>query len=761
MRMSKEAIFVARIYPIARFIEESPIKFIKKYQSLLEKFLDLNILIGILEGKQEYAEFSLLIDRALELAKHETDTYGGQKAVGKNLASVFSRLSLTDIQKNRSEFYRYRLSELSPMNSFPSPSDKVSEKNQKQLVKKFYIEMDKLSINPPQTYNDFLICFERISQQYMWCFTASDFEGEDISLYDYMKVTEAIMTCLIKCENKEQPYTMVMGDFSGIQKYIFSIASANHHGVAKRLRARSFYVDIVSRVFSQYVVDSFKVGRANILLQTGGKFYCMVPTSGDINQQLQKMRDEFDTYLYKTFHGSVSVNLAWLSCNDNNLIYYSDTIVKLNELLGENKATPFESILKDNDKWDTEAFIICDNLNKKHLCKNCGTELIDLSENRCKMCEMQIEMGRKLPRTKYIVHTRSEKNGSYRIFKDYYIRLMKDYSLKCFEDAYLIEALNSVEIEDHKVAFPIVRKYMANHIPVNEDETKSFDQIAEESSGMSKVAVLKADVDVLGFLFAQGLRTKDRHFGTISRVNTMSRMLEVFFSGYIQQLLEQDPLYQNVYSVFSGGDDLFLIGPWDVMLGLSSIIQKEFKKFVADNNSVTMSATVSIFDSKDHIAFMAEHSELQLDRAKNEPLLEIYPSRTGRNAVCVMGQLFEWSDFDIQMENVKKLRNLLESGIINVGILRRILKYSHMYRQFLINKDAWNLMLEPLFYYDRQRNYNFRQHDKNHENVKWFLDKYIKSMENILDDKIISKNLYFADTVIKIVLNETRRERNG
>ena len=754
--MIKEAIFAARIRPISRFIEESPVEFINRYKALFSKLLDFNVLIGILENKPEYEELGLLIDKALELAKHETDTDGGQKAIGKNLASVFSRLSLTDIQKNRSEFYRYRLSELSPMNSFPS--DKAAEKNQEQLVKKFYVEMDKLNVNSPQTYSDFLVCFDRISRQYMWCFTASDFEGEDISLYDYMKVTESIMTCLIKCENQKQPYTMVMGDFSGIQKYIFSISSANHHGVAKRLRARSFYVDIISRVFSQYVVDKFEVGRANILLQTGGKFYCMVPTSKDINQQLQKIRDEFDTYLHETFHGSVSVNLAWLSCSDKDLIYYSDTIVKLNELLGENKVTPFESILKNKEEWNTKAFIICNNLNKKHLCKNCGTELIDISESSCKMCDMQIEMGGKLPRTKYILHTRSEKKGSYKIFKDYYIRLREDDSLKFFEDAYLIEALNNAEIKECMVALPVVRKYMANHIPVNENETKSFDQIAEESSGMDKVAVLKADVDVLGFLFAQGLRTKDRHFGTISRVNTMSRMLEVFFSGYIQELLEREPVYQNVYSVFSGGDDLFLIGPWDIMLGLSIIIKKKFKRFVANNTDVTMSATVSIFDSKDHIAFMAEHSELQLDRAKNELLSEVYPSRTGRNAVCTMGQLFEWSDFEVQMENVKKLRKLLENGTINVGILRRILRYSDMYRQFLISKDAYQLMLEPLFYYDRQRNYHFNQAD---ENCKWFQDEYIKSMENISDNRTISKNLYFADTVIKIVLNETRKERNG
>ena len=770
----KESLFAARISPIARFSGEAPQEFVSKYKGLFNKYFDLEVLTGILEGKDKYVEVHNLMVRAGELALSETDRAGGAPVDGrrKNLASVFSRLSISDTEKDRSSFYRYRMAELTPQNAFPlskleqqneCPLDeRTSEDELRTQRNKFYKEMDTFAENPPRDYDAFSICFDRISKRYMWCYSASDYEGEDISLYDNMKVTEAIMACLLKCTDQSREFTMVIGDFSGIQKYIFAIASANFDNVAKRLRARSFYVDTISKVFSQYVVDSFGVGRANILLQTGGKFYCIVPTVDNIDEKLEYVRNEFDDYLYRKFHGSVSVNLAWLVCGDLDLEQYSDTIVRLNDLLGEKKSRPFDALLKNQKGWNLNSFILCDSLADKHLCKNCGLELIDSSKDSCSMCDSQIKIGEKLPKTKYIVYVKGEVEGkdTYPVFNHYSFRLVDKISEESFQNAYLIEALNDAAIDEQHCNLPIIRKYMANHIPMEGSKVKNFSQIADASTGMSKLAVLKADVDVLGFLFAQGLRTKERHLGTISRVNTMSRMLEIFFSGYIQELLQGNPQrdqkYRDVYSVFSGGDDMFLIGPWDVMMDLAVCIQRKFKKFVADNKDVTMSAAVSIFGGREHIAFMADYSEDQLDRAKNDRIPKIYPERNGRNAVCVMGQLFAWEDFDEQLEAARKLESLLKFKQLDVSILRRLQKYSIMYKQFLIG-DIWKLMFEPWFYYDRKRNYCNSDRDKER---KWFYYEYIKSMENAADDRNIRKNLYFAETTVKIALNKTRKERS-
>ncbi len=749
--MQKEALYAARIGSIPRFTGEPAASFVRKYSDLLSQYMDLNILIGILDKHSGYEDMNAKVNWALHLAGAEADSEEGIKSSRKNLASVFSRISLTDEQKKRGEFYRYPFREFSTAHAFPCKT--VSEDSCASLLAGFYKAMDQLQAHAPERAEEFYICFDRLTKQFMWCIAASDYEGEDISLYDYMKMSEAIMACLVQNSSKKTPYTIVAGNFLGIQKYIFSIASANSKGVAKRLRARSFYVDIVSRVFAQYVIDQFQVNRANILLETGGKFYIVVPTSENIDQKCQSIKDEFEKYLFQMTHGTVSFNMAWTVCNDEGIIRYSDTVVLVNKLLDQKKASPFANVLKTEKGWNTKAFVLCDSLKGKHKCGSCETELISENQKICSMCSLQLKIGSKLPKARYIVHTKQPQKNAIPIFKEYSVCL-EEKNAPSFDHAYLIEVLNSTEIKEEMIAKPLIRKYMTNHIPMDNNEPKVFDSIAKESNGMDKLAVLKADVDILGFLFAQGLRTQKRHFGTISRVNTMSRMLEVFFSGYIEELLEQKK-YQNVYSVFSGGDDLFLIGPWDIMLALAVEIRNNFRRFCAENDSVTISAAVSIFHSKEHISFMAERSEENLKRAKNQSSLIVYPHRTGRNAICVMNQLFSWGDFEEQLHIAERLSGMIRKNLVDISMLRRIVKYSKMYKEYL-NGDVWQLRFEPLFTYDEARNYHMKRNDKDSE---WFAKEYIRTMKNASDPKKVKKNLFFAESTITIALNKTRRER--
>ena len=302
---------------------------------------------------------------------------------------------------------------------------------------------------------------------------------------------------------------------------------------------------------------------------------------------------------------------------------------------------------------------------------------------------------------------------------------------------------------------------MANHIPTDraDGDVMTFDDMAEESRGTKRLAVLKADVDTLGYIFADGLRTGKRHFGTISRVNTMSRFLEIFFSGYVNQLISQREEYRNVYSVFSGGDDLFLIGPWDVIPHLAVEISRAFRNFAAQNPALTISAAVSVFQTREHIANMAKLSEESLKKVKNKTIKELYPEKTGRDGVSFLGQLFGWEDLREQLETGEKLARLLEDKKVSTGILRRIGTYSGMYREFLVNHDVMSLMFEPLFHYDRQRNYEELGKKMNPE-LQWFLDDYVPDLsENAADLRVVKKNLFFAEAAIAYALNITKEDR--
>lgn len=236
----------------------------------------------------------------------------------------------------------------------------------------------------------------------------------------------------------------------------------------------------------------------------------------------------------------------------------------------------------------------------------------------------------------------------------------------------------------------------------------------------------------------------------------MSRMLEAFFSGYLNQMLEKDD-YSNVYTVFSGGDDLFLIGPWDGMPRLALAIHDAFREFAAHNPCVTLSAAVILFDHKEHVAYMAERSEEQLECAKNQRLEMVYPERTGRNSIVFMNDLFSWEDYRIQLNRMEMMKELILRKQIDTGILNRIRKYSEMYRRFLIDKDIMGLMFEPLLFYDRVRNYPKAKDDPLLKEFLHYVDEMQKDMANY---HFLKKDLYFAKTTVKCALNATRRERN-
>ena len=132
-------------------------------------------------------------------------------------------------------------------------------------------------------------------------------------------------------------------------------------------------------------------------------------------------------------------------------------------------------------------------------------------------------------------------------------------------------------------------------------EPKTFSHIALKSkrknsagkctSGTEAIGVLKADVDNLGLLMSCGLPT--RRF-TISRMATLSRQLDAFFSVYLPNMLAASDDFKDIYTVFAGGDDLFLIGPWNKMAYLAVYLRKRFAEYVCANKQISFSAGITV-----------------------------------------------------------------------------------------------------------------------------------------------------------------------
>lgn len=762
MKDNREVVFAAWVANIYRFYEAGAAQLIQKHAGLFMHFLDVDHLLGILQGKMPFQAEQKIVEQARELSLCESEKKE-QTVKKRNLTSVFSRITVRDQEKAEKRYYPLKAETVDA--SFPLTA--ADENGLRQMVQEFDAELSLLEKNVPQSWEDFIVIFDGLTRKYMWCITASDYEGEDISLYNQSRIAAAIAACICRCgQEKKECFKLVVGDFSGIQKYVFAVANVNQSGVAKRLRARSFYVDISVSVIAQSIIERFDLTQNHILMLTGGKFYLLLPNLEESDRMLSEMEREIGEDFYHKFKGAVGVHLAWLSMGSDGLEYYSRSVTEIMRRLGEKKSRAFHQNLVKNGAWDESVFILEHDLRGKKLCPSCGNELMNQDDECCLNCKIQTEIGGKLPKIRYISYYRSEKEGAYHIYGNYWIGLWPRFQK---DEAFLIEKINSEERTEEEPGFPVKMRYMANHIPVDSrGEVMTFEDIAMAAKGVSKLAVLKADVDNLGYLFADGLRVGKRHFGTISRVNTMSRFLETFFSGYVNQVISQEKEFQQVYSVFSGGDDLFLIGPWDVMPKLAGRIEEQFHQFAAGNPALTLSAAVSIFQPKEHVANMAEISEHTLKQVKNWPenslVKNLYPEKEGRDGAAFMRELYGWQDLKEQLEIGERLSGLLRNHLIDVGILRRIGIYSRMYRKFLKEKDVMGLMFEPLFHYDRQRNYETIQNKSKREpELQWFLNQYISDLsKNMADLRVIKKDLFYAEATVTYAMNLTKEERiNG
>lgn len=775
-----EVIISSFLVDFERFYEQGTEFFLRKYEHLFKKYCNFEALLNIILSitgqdiilPDELAMAADCVKEAREISLTQTDKSGGindSQGNRKNLTSVFFRVNISD--NNTCKKQKYNFNALTPHNCFPVNMRASSEKQQKRedekrqkeqtkLIHDFEDEMNNLSIHAPEQLEQFLIPFEMLLKKYLWCITASDYEGEDISLYDHARITAAIADSLyiMKGEKEKDVYKLVAGNFSGIQRYIFSLSSVNTSKVAKKLRARSFFVDATVEIFAQYIIDRFEVPRFHILMLTGGKFYILLPNIEESDCLLEEIEQIVEKELFSKFKGQLSTNLAFLNCGRKGLEKYDDSISELSERLNGKKKQPFHLVLAEEDGWNEEKFCVEKELSGRKRCPSCRMVFMENSrQEQCEICAEQERLGQMLPNAKYLAYFRGHEddiitaNKEFKLFLGYSLRILKADKPN-FDDAYYIEQIQGSDIKAECLNYPIMSHYLGNHIPVDaKGIPQSFDDLAETEEGKPYMAVLKADVDNLGYIFSNGLKSGDKHWGTISRINTMSRLLTVFFSGKVQELLteisgeDSTAEYEKVYSVFAGGDDLFLIGPWSKMIDLAKRINSEFKKFVCHNGDITLSATIDLYHPKTHIATMAEKSEEHLSKVKN--LTKSPVKKEGRNGVQFFGQVFGWDDFEEQTRNAEILAMLMkehDTGV-DVTMLRRVCEYSQMYQEYLIDGNTNKLIFKSRLHYVLGRN------------EKKKIVSYFQKLSKVEKEDAVNVELYYASSMMNNVLMRTRK----
>lgn len=248
----------------------------------------------------------------------------------------------------------------------------------------------------------------------------------------------------------------------------------------------------------------------------------------------------------------------------------------------------------------------------------------------CPLCHEQMEVGRELARFGNSFYIIKEDQGYGFSVPFSKLKLVEKGKLGMDRSPSAIYAINSFDtdeviglIKSKKLIFDI----RISSIPIaiycakpdyrkSEREIFSLEELAEKSNGSKKLGAVRMDVDNLGKIFTYGLPEDQRN---VTRISSLSRMMNYFFKGYLNllgefkeekvlnvcnwqsnspKLVKERRHSRNFSIVYAGGDDLFILGAWDDVFELCFDIEELFRKYVAENPHVTISAGFSIFGSK-------------------------------------------------------------------------------------------------------------------------------------------------------------------
>lgn len=179
------------------------------------------------------------------------------------------------------------------------PPDLKALEAYKTIVKQ---ELEKIGVQDWQN----LSLLTLILEKYGSCLS---FGERNIALIDMVRSTAAVASALVD-DPKAENISLIAGDLSGIQKFIYTIAS---DGALKSLRARSFYLELVTEEIVQQLLEELKLPRTNIIYAGGGNLYVLASNdTSKVKTALDTIRERFNKWLKNTFQGKLFLAIDYL-----------------------------------------------------------------------------------------------------------------------------------------------------------------------------------------------------------------------------------------------------------------------------------------------------------------------------------------------------------------------------------------------------------------------------------------------------------------
>ncbi|MDI6872036.1 MAG: type III-A CRISPR-associated protein Cas10/Csm1 [Bacillota bacterium] len=597
---------------------------------------------------------------------------------------------------------------------FPEQISSLPEGEMNALLQAFGKQFTSLAADSASLSFDALVAhLLNLLYTFAWCVPSNTQEHHpDVSLYDHLKGTAAIAACLHRVHSSDGQFEekairdgsrarflLLGGDFTGIQNYIFGVANQGAGGIARRLRARSMFIQLLTDATALALLRETGLPLSNLLMTAGGRFYVLLPNLEETSEVVNRLATKVDEWLLDELKAAIGLVFATVAFDDSGFkptregkTGFGQTLRALNAELAARKARPLAHALQAGQAWNQSRFLLAQPAQGAETCRGCQLFPVEAEGSVCEQCSRDRDLGGVLPGASRL---ELADQGEWPVF-DRWLSVPHGNPRPDERGESFVWITNNPDARS-ALPLPATVKYVARHVPMSGRDPVTFEEMARKAKGKHLLGFLKADADRMGELIGFGLRRKppEGDLDTVSRVIGVSRSLELFFSGWIEHLLESD--FSDCYAVFSGGDDLFVVGPWDQTLRLAERVRDDFGRYTA-NPDITLSAAVLIADSAHPIGVAAEELERALESAK----------KAGRNRLSVFGRVMTWDDWRRIREIWEQLITSDEASKVSGRFLHNLRRYGQMWETYL-KGDSLALRFQPRLAYDAARNLDRRK----------------------------------------------------
>ncbi|CAN5389947.1 hypothetical protein BH24GEM3_BH24GEM3_02400 [soil metagenome] len=473
---------------------------------------------------------------------------------------------------------------------------------------------------------------------------------------------------------------LIVGDLSGIQEFVFALPE-EEGGQARMLRARSFFVQALSEVLAWRVQRALQLPRETLLFCAAGKFAILAEEApADTAERLRRERVAVEEWLLRETAGTLRYALA-LEPDRHDGEGTAERYDRAMTALQVEKHRPWAAVAA-GERWTPQRLV-----------------LAPMPEKAA--AERFRQLGAALPAARWLVVAERDEPSAGAAFTfdlaDHRAALYTE-SPPPARGAPLVADLQGGDPGMHIPAGDQVRRPLARYVPRKPDGgLLLFEDMARYTRGAHYLGVLKMDADSLGVAVRERLRAA----GDLRALARFSGELDDIFALELDALLRNSP-WQEIYTVFSGGDDLLLVGPWNVMLDFAGEARRRFAERFG-GEGLTISGGLAVVRYRLPIRQTAAVAEALLERAKTETAPG---AQAPKDQLAALGQLWKWEHHAAVVAAGKRLVEWVTERKMERGWLQTMLDFARLHRGEAAEPRSGDRALAPSrLAYHVERNY--------------------------------------------------------